>query len=41
MSALFTEDTSEVFELTMQQWGSRPWYNKASERILAPLHFMM
>ncbi len=41
MSALFAEDTSEVFELTMQQWKSRPWYNKVSERILAPLRFMV
>ncbi len=41
MSALFAEDTSEVFELTMQQWQSRPWYNKVSERILAPLHLLV
>jgi len=41
MSALFAEDTAERFELTMEQWKSRPWYNKVSERILAPLRFMM
>src|SRR5712691_6154125 len=41
MSALFAEDTAERFELTMEQWQSRPWYNKVSERILAPLHFLM
>ena len=41
MSALFAEDTAERFELTMEQWKSRPWYNKVSERILAPLHFLM
>ncbi len=41
MSALFTEDTAERFELTMEQWKSRPWYIKVSERILAPLRFMM
>ena len=41
MSALFAEDTTERFELTMEQWKSRPWYNKVSERILAPLRFMM
>jgi cardiolipin synthase len=41
LSALFTEDTTEQFELTMEQWKSRPWYNKVSERILAPLRFMM
>src|SRR5690349_10940342 len=37
MSALFAEDTTERFELTIEQWKSRPWYNKVSERILAPL----
>ncbi len=41
MSALFTEDTTERFELTMEQWEGRPWYSKASERILAPLRFLM
>jgi cardiolipin synthase len=41
MSALFAEDTAERFELTTEQWKSRPWYNKVSERILAPLRFMM
>ncbi len=41
MSALFAEDTAERFELTMEQWKSRPWYIKASERILAPLRFLM
>src|SRR6266567_4593372 len=41
MSALFTEDTAKRFELTMEQWESRPWYIKVSERILAPLRIMM
>jgi cardiolipin synthase A/B len=41
MSALFAKDTAERFELTMEQWKSRPWYIKVSERILAPLRFMM
>ena len=41
MSALFAEDTAEMFELTMEQWKSRPWYIKVSERILSPLRFMM
>jgi cardiolipin synthase A/B len=41
MSALFAEDATGMFELTMEQWKSRPWYNKVSERILAPLRFMM
>ena len=37
MTSLFAEDTAERFELTMEQWKSRPWYSKVSERILAPL----
>src|SRR2546430_385684 len=41
MSSLFAEDTAERFELTMEQWKSRPWFNKVSERILAPLRFLM
>jgi cardiolipin synthase A/B len=41
MSALFEKDTAEKFELTMEQWEGRPWYIKVSERILAPLRFMM
>jgi cardiolipin synthase A/B len=41
MSALFEEDTAEKFELTMEQWEGRPWYIKVSERILAPLRFLM
>jgi hypothetical protein len=41
MSALFAEDTAERFELTLEQWESRPWYHKLSERILAPLRVLM
>jgi len=41
MSALFAEDTTQMFELTIQQWKSRPWYYKVSERILTPLRLMM
>ena len=41
MSALFAEDTAERFELTMEQWESRPWSRKVSERILAPLRILM
>ena len=41
MDALFAEDTAEMFELTMEQWRSRPWYHKVSERILAPWRFLM
>ena len=41
MSALFAEDTAERFELTLEQWEHRPWYQKISERILAPWRFLM
>src|SRR2546427_3014112 len=41
MSVLFAEDTAERFELTMEQWERRPWSIKVSERILAPLRFLM
>ena len=41
MEELFTSDTTNAFELTREQWMSRPWYSKLSERILSPLRAMM
>ncbi len=41
METLFECDTADAFELTFKGWGGRPWYTKLSERILAPLRFMM
>jgi phosphatidylserine/phosphatidylglycerophosphate/cardiolipin synthase-like enzyme len=41
MSALFAEDTADQFELILEQWERRPWYHKVSERILAPLRFLL
>lgn len=41
MNALYACDTNEVFELTLEEWNSRPWYIKASERILYPWRIMM
>ena len=41
MAELFTSDTTNAFELTREQWMSRPWYSKLSERILSPLRMMM
>lgn len=41
MSALFVEDTTEQFELTLEQWERRPWSKKVSERFLAPLRFLL
>ncbi|HEY5004263.1 MAG TPA: phospholipase D-like domain-containing protein [Ktedonobacteraceae bacterium] len=37
MEALFKCDTSGAFELTLDNWSSRPWYAKLGEDILAPL----
>lgn len=41
MQTLFACDTSDTFELTMKEWHKRPWYTKFSERILAPLRFIL
>jgi cardiolipin synthase A/B len=41
MEELFTSDTTNAFELSREQWMSRPWYSKLSERILSPLRMMM
>jgi cardiolipin synthase A/B len=41
MNALFACDTDDVFELTMDQWHSRPLFVKASERILFPWRILM
>jgi cardiolipin synthase len=41
MRTLFELDTSNTFELTLEEWNSRPWYTKLSERILAPLRILM
>jgi cardiolipin synthase A/B len=37
MEAIFKSDTSGAFELTLDNWSSRPWYAKLGEDILAPL----
>ena len=41
MEALFACDTSDAYEITLEDWRHRPWYTKWSERILTPLRFMM
>nr|BBH85793.1 cardiolipin synthase [Thermosporothrix sp. COM3] len=41
MHTLFDYDTSDTFELTLEDWAKRPWYVKASEKLLAPWRFMM
>jgi cardiolipin synthase len=37
MEAIFECDKTNAFELTAEQWLARPWFVKASERLLAPL----
>ena len=41
MQELFECDTADAFEVTLDYWRSRPLYVKASERVLAPLRFMV
>ncbi len=41
MEELFSCDVTNAMELTREQWMSRPWYSKLSERILSPLRMMM
>ena len=37
MEELFAVDKTNAIEITLENWGSRPWYVKLSEFILAPL----
>jgi cardiolipin synthase A/B len=41
MERIFEADKSNAFELTLDKWRSRPWYVKASERIIKPLRFVL
>lgn len=41
MEHVFEIDKSNAFELTLEQWRSRPWYVKASERVIKPLRFVL
>ena len=41
MEELFACDRSNALELTLDQWEQRPWYDRASELILAPLRIMV
>ena len=41
MERIFESDKTNAFELTLEQWSARPWYVKASERIIKPLRFML
>jgi len=41
MERIFEVDKSNAFELTLDKWQARPWYVKASERIIKPLRFVL
>ena len=41
MERIFEADKTNAFELTLDQWRSRPWYVKASERLIKPLRFVL
>ena len=41
MESIFETDKTNAFELTLEQWQSRPWYVKASERLIKPLRFVL
>ena len=41
MERIFESDKTNAFELTLEKWRSRPWYVKASERIIKPLRFVL
>lgn len=41
MERIFEADKSNAFELTLDQWQARPWYVKASERVIKPLRFVL
>jgi cardiolipin synthase len=38
---VFESDKSHAFELTQEQWSTRPWYVKASEQIIKPLRLLL
>ena len=41
METLYNCDLTNAFELTFDEWIRRPWYSKISERLLAPLRFIL
>lgn len=41
MQELFACDTTGAVELSLHGWMNRPWYIKLSERLLAPLRFLL
>lgn len=41
MAAIFACDRASAHELTLAEWARRPWHTKLSERLLAPLRFLL
>jgi cardiolipin synthase len=41
MEKIFAADKTNAFELTLQDWESRPWYIKMSEQIIKRLRFVL
>ncbi len=41
MEAFFKCDTSDAFELTLDNWSRRPWYMKLGEDIIVPLRLIL
>jgi cardiolipin synthase len=41
MQELFACDTAGAVELSLARWMNRPWYIKLSERLVAPLRFLL
>jgi len=41
MEELFDCDTTNAFELQLDDWLHRPWYSQLGERILAPLRMLL
>lgn len=41
MEEMFKSDTTNAFELKLDDWLNRPWYSQLGERILAPLRMLL
>jgi cardiolipin synthase A/B len=41
MERIFAADKTNAFELTVNDWASRPWYVKLSEQIISRLRFAL
>ena len=41
MERIFAADKTNAFELTLDDWKSRPWYVKFSEQVISRLRFVL